>query len=150
MPIKRHPAAAEGTEVEMVLRPKAPTALEATWCRDPPLGSPPNLFLCRPPPQIHALRNLNVSKMRQEAQQAWGSKHRSSMASASVPDFRFLPCVSSCPDFFSNGMLPGSIKWNNPFPRQLAVGRGVLSQHRNPRSYYCSCEWLRYTTFIFR
>jgi len=27
------------------------------------------------------------------------SKQHSSMASASAPAFRFLPCVSSCPDF---------------------------------------------------
>jgi hypothetical protein len=35
---------------------------------------------------------------RKPAEQA--SKQHPSMASASVPASRFLPCLSSCPDFF--------------------------------------------------
>jgi hypothetical protein len=41
-----------------------------------------------------------LGSIRKQAEQA--SKQHPSTASASAPASRFLPCLSSCPDFFDN------------------------------------------------
>lgn len=56
------------------------------------------------------------------------------MASASVLASRFLAFMGSCPCFCSDRLLPGSMKWNRPFPPQAVVSHFVLLQHGNPRT----------------
>lgn len=43
------------------------------------------------------------------------SKQSSSMVSAS----------GSCPDFLSDGVWPGAVSWNKPFPPHVTFGHGV-------------------------
>jgi hypothetical protein len=59
---------------------------------------------------IHGL--VVLGSIRKQAEQARGNTSVSSapsMASASAPASRFLPCVSSCPDFLGDEQQYGSV-----------------------------------------
>jgi hypothetical protein len=60
------------------------------------------------------------------------SKQHLSMASASAPASRFLPCVSSFPDFLWWWTAMWTCKLNKPFPPQFASWSWCLCRSRNP------------------
>ena len=59
------------------------------------------------------------------------SKQHPSMASALAPASKFLPCVSSSPDFGDEQQY-GSVSWINPFLPNLLLGHDILCRNTNP------------------
>ena len=60
-------------------------------------------------------------------QRKQASKQHLSVAFVSAPASRFLPCLSSCPDFLQWWTVIWKCKVNKPFPLQVAFWPGILS-----------------------
>jgi hypothetical protein len=62
-------------------------------------------------------------------------KQHPSMASASAPASRFLPCLSSCPDFLWWWPVMWKWKLNKAFISHIALAMVFCYCHRNPNQY---------------
>jgi hypothetical protein len=67
-----------------------------------------------------------LGSKRRQAEQA--SKQHPSMASASAPTSKFLPCLSSYLSGWDNELLYGTVSEIKPFPPYVAFGHGVPFQ----------------------
>jgi hypothetical protein len=79
-------------------------------------------------PGLVALGSIKKKKQAEQAINEKLSKQPPSMASALAPAFRFLPCLSSHPDFLRWWSVMCMCQQEKPFPSQDAFGDGVLSQ----------------------
>ena len=89
-----------------------------------------------------------LGSIRKQSEQAMRRKSVSStpsMTSASAPVSRFLPCLSSCPDFLWWWTVMWKCKPNKPFPLQLAFGHGLCS-NSNPETNRLSRKCLSHKT----
>jgi hypothetical protein len=72
-------------------------------------------------------KKANWASQRKQAR-----RQHPSMASASAPAFKFLPYVSSCPDFLWWWKAMWKCKLNKPFPLQLASWSWCFVQEYKP------------------